>query len=110
MAYNSGSGLASLAGIVGGGIGGYLGYNQAIEIGMAPFQGAIIMGAIGFVAGSAGAFVLKSLMQFFIYIVLFALLAYFFREQVATLTGIDPVAAVETALGNFGIKADLAPD
>ncbi len=110
MAYNSGSGLASLAGVIGGGIGAYLGYQQAIEIDMSPVQGAMIMGAIGFVAGSAGAFVLKSLMQFLVYLILFSLLAYIFREQVETLTGINPVSAVETTLGKFGISVDMTSD
>ncbi|MBY9067249.1 hypothetical protein K1X12_10085 [Hyphomonas sp. WL0036] len=110
MAYNSGTGLASLAGVVGGGVGAYLGYNEAMEIGMQPIQGALIMGAVGLVVGSAGAFVLKSLAQFIIYIVMFALLAYIFRGQIEALTGINPVEALETTLNNFGINIDLAKD
>jgi len=105
MAYNSGVRLAGLAGLIGGGIGAYLGYNQAIAIeDMAPVEGALIMGAIGMVAGSAGAFVLKSAMQFIIYIILFALLAYFFRAQIEGLTGIDPVGAVMSTLEGWGIR------
>ena len=110
MAYNSGTGLASLAGVIGGGIGAYLGYNEAMEIGMQPVQGALIMGAVGLVVGSAGAFILKSLAQFLIYIVMFALLAYIFREQIEALTGINPVEALETTLGKLGLDVDLARD
>lgn len=110
MAYNSGTGLASLAGLIGGGIGAYLGFNQAEAIGMPPIQGALIMGAIGVVVGSAGAFVLKSLAQFVIYIIMFALLAYIFRGQIEALTGINPISALENTLGNFGINIDLSSD
>ncbi len=111
MAYNSGVQLAGLAGIIGGGIGAYLGYNQGlITDGISPVQGALIMGAIGMVAGSAGAFILKSAMQFIVYLVLFALLAYIFRGQIEQLTGVNPVQALEVTLSNFGIDIDLAKD
>ena len=111
MAYNSGTGLASLAGIVGGGVGAYLGYNQgAVTDGISPVQGALIMGAIGLVAGSAGAFVLKSLMQFVVYVIMFALVAYIFRGQIESLTGVNPVTALEVTLANFGLNVDLSPD
>ncbi len=111
MAYNSGTGLASLAGVIGGGIGAYLGYNQGLVTeGISPVQGALIMGAIGLVVGSAGAFILKSLMQFIVYIIMFALLAYIFRGQIEALTGVNPVTALEITLGNFGLNVDLSPD
>lgn len=108
MAYNSGTGLASLAGVIGGGIGAYLGYNQGLVTdGISPVQGALIMGAIGLVIGSAGAFILKSLMQFIIYIIMFALLAYIFRGQIEALTGIDPVAAVQNTLNSWGLPVNF---
>ena len=66
--------------------------------------------AIGLVVGSAGAFVLKSLMQFIVYIIMFALLAYIFRGQIEALTGVNPVTALEITLGNFGLNVDLSPD
>lgn len=111
MAYNSGVQLAGLAGVIGGGIGAYLGYNQGLVTdGISPIQGALIMGAIGMVAGSAGAFILKSAMQFIIYIIMFALLAYIFRGQIEQLTGVNPVTALEVTLANFGIEVDLASD
>jgi len=43
MAYNSGVQLAGLAGIVGGGLGAYFGYNYAIAESMPPVQGALIL-------------------------------------------------------------------
>lgn len=104
MAYNSGIRLASLAGVIGGGVGAYLGYNQAIATDMPPIQGALIMGAIGIVAGSAGAFVLKSALQFLIYLILIAAVCFFFRGQIEGMTGIDPVAAVENTLNAFGLS------
>ncbi len=109
MAYNSGVQLAGLAGIIGGGIGAYLGYNQASAIGMDPLQGAAILGGVGLVAASAGAFVLKSAMQFIIYIILFLALAYFFRNQIEALTGINPVSAVFNTLESWGIPVGDIP-
>lgn len=105
MAYNSGVRLAGLAGIVGGGLGAYLGYNQAIAMdgSISPVQGALIMGAVGMVAGSAGAFVLKSAMQFIIYLIMLGLIVYIFREPIEGLTGINPVDAVLNTLGGWGI-------
>lgn len=109
MAYNSGTGLASLAGVIGGGVGAYLGYNQGMATdGISPIQGALIMGAIGLVVGSAGAFILKSLMQFIVYIIMFVLLAYIFRGQIEALTGVNPVTALEVTLANFGLNVDLS--
>ncbi|MFN7056734.1 hypothetical protein [Hyphomonas sp.] len=104
MAYNSGVKLASLTGVIGGGIGAYLGYNQGLTSEtISPVQGALIMGAIGIVGGSAGAFILKSAMQFIIYIIMLAVIAYFFRGQIEGLTGVDPVAAVGNTLASWGI-------
>lgn len=108
MAYNSGTGLASLAGVIGGGIGAYLGYNQGLVTdGISPVQGALIMGAVGLIVGSAGAFILKSMMQFVIYIIMFALLAYIFRGQIEALTGVDPVAAVQNTLNGWGVPVNF---
>lgn len=109
MAYNSGVQLSGLAGIVGAAVGGYLGYNQAAAAGLEPITGALILGGIGLVVASAGAFVLKSAMQFIIYIILFGVLAYVFRGQIEALTGIDPVAAVFNTLKAWGVPVGSIP-
>jgi hypothetical protein len=103
MAYNSGVQLAGIAGIVGGGLGAYFGYNYAITEGMPPIQGALILGAIGMIAFSAGAFVLKSVLQFIVYVIMLGLVIYIFREPIEGLTGINPVEAVHTALTGWGL-------
>lgn len=105
MAYNSGVRLAGLAGIVGAGVGGYLGYNQAMAMdgSISPIQGALIMGAVGMVAGSAGAFILKSLAQFIVYLILIGLLGYIFRDTIEAMTGVNPVDAVMTTLRGWGL-------
>lgn len=105
MAYNSGTQLAGLAGIVGAGVGAYLGYNLGLSSEtVSPIHGALIMGGIGLVAGSLGAFILKSAVQFIIYVVMILIVSYFFREQIEAMTGIDPVAAVESALNSIGLS------
>lgn len=109
MAYNSGVQVSGLAGIIGAAVGGYLGYNQAAAAGLEPMTGALIMGGIGLVVASAGAFVLKSAMQFIIYIILFGVLAYFFRDQIEALTGIDPVSAVFNTLKGWGVPVGEIP-
>lgn len=110
MAYNSGVQLAGLAGIVGGGIGAYLGYNQGmVTEGVSPVQGALIMGAIGMVAGSAGAFILKSAMQFVVYVIMLGLVVYIFRDPIEGLTGVNPVEAVYNTLAGFGIDLGAPP-
>lgn len=107
MAYNSGVRLAGLAGIVGGGLGAYLGYNQGmVTEGISPVQGALIMGAIGMVVGSAGAFVLKSAMQFIVYLIMLGLIVYIFRDAIEGMTGVNPVDAVLNTLGAWGIHID----
>lgn len=103
MAYASGVRLSSLAGLIGAGVGAYLGYNQAPAVDMEPWMGAAVLGGVGLVAGSAGAFILRSAMQFLIYVVLLGILAYFLRDQIEALTGIDPVSAFLRVLHNFGI-------
>lgn len=103
MAYNSGVQLAGLAGIVGGGLGAYFGYNYAIVEGMPPIQGALILGAVGMIAFSAGAFILKSAMQFIVYVIMLGLVVYIFRNQIEGLTGINPVLAVHTTLTGWGL-------
>ncbi len=105
MAYSSGAGLGGLAGLVGGAIGAYFGYNEAVAMNdMAPWMGAAILGGVGFVVGSAGAFILKSAMQFIIYILLFAILAFFFHNQIEALTGIDPIVAFVEGMERIGLK------
>ena len=104
MAYASGIRISSVAGVIGAGVGGYIGYTQAADL--SPVAGALILGAIGFVAGSAGAFLLKSLMQFVIYIILFGIVAYFFQHQIEALTGINPISATLNLLADFGLPVD----
>ena len=104
MAYASGVRLSSVAGIVGAVVGGYIGYTQAQDVSnLEPVTAAIILGAIGMVAGSAGAFILKSLLQFAIYILLFGVVAYVFQNQIESLTGINPVDATLAFLRDMGI-------
>ncbi|MEQ3651676.1 hypothetical protein [Hyphomonas sp.] len=107
MAYASGIGISSLAGAIGAVVGGYIGFTQAADISnLEPVSGALILGAIGFVAGSAGAFLLKSLMQFVIYIILFGIVAYFFQHQIEALTGINPVSATLNFLADLGLPVN----
>lgn len=106
MAYASGVRLSSFAGLVGAGLGAYLGYSYAGAPGVeevTPVQGALILGALGFVVGSAGAFILRSLVQFLIYLILIGLVAYFLREPIESMTGVDPITAFLAVLHNFGI-------
>ena len=109
MAYASGVQLSGLAGIVGAAVGGYIGYTQAADVSnLTPISGALILGGVGLVAGSAGAFLLKSLMQFAIYIILVGVLAYVFQNQIEALTGINPVAATLNFLGDLGLPVKSA--
>ena len=106
MAYNSGVQLAGLAGIVGGGLGAYFGYNYAIAESMPPVQGALILGAVGMIAFSAGAFILKSAMQFIVYLIMLGLIVYIFRDAIEGMTGVNPVEAVLNTLSAWGIHID----
>ena len=104
MAYASGIRISSVAGIIGAGVGGYIGFTQASDVSnLSPVAGSLILGAIGFVAGSAGAFILKSLMQFVIYIILFGIVAYVFQNQIEAMTGINPVDATIHVLRDWGL-------
>ncbi|MAB11284.1 hypothetical protein [Hyphomonas sp.] len=104
MAYASGVKLSSLAGLVGAAVGGYIGYTQAGHVSeLEPVAGALILGAIGLVVGSAGAYLLKSLMQFLIYLIMFGVLAYVFQNQIEQLTGINPVNATISLLEDIGM-------
>lgn len=104
MAYASGVRLSSLAGIVGAAVGAYIGYTQAENVSnLEPFAGALILGGVGLVAGSAGAFLLKSLMQFLIYIILFGVVLYVFQGQIEGMTGINPVQAFLNVLADLGL-------
>ena len=104
MAYASGIRISSVAGIIGAGVGGYIGFTQAADVSnLSPVAGSLILGAIGFVAGSAGAFILKSLMQFVIYIILFGIVAFVFQNQIEAMTGINPVTAVLGLLRDWGL-------
>lgn len=109
MAYASGVQLSGLAGVVGAAVGGYIGYTQAADVSnLTPIAGALIMGGAGLVAGSAGAFLLKSLMQFLIYIIMFGVVIYVFQHQIESMTGINPVQAVLNFLGDLGLPVKTA--
>ena len=104
MAFMANPGLSGLAGLVLGGVGAYLGYEQAAGIeGVEPWQGAALLGVGGLIVGSAGAFVLKSLLQFLIYVILVLVLAFVFRGQIHTLTGVDPISGAIAAMENRGV-------
>lgn len=106
MAYASGRGVTGLGGLVGLAIGAYLGYNEAASVSsdMSPLMGAGILGIVGLVVGSAGAFLLKTVSQFLIYILLFGVLAFFFRDQIEALTGVDPVNAFLDGFERIGVN------
>lgn len=107
MAYASGVRVSSLAGLVGAAVGGYIGYTQAADVSeLTPIAGALILGGVGLVAGSAGAFLLKSLMQFLIYVIMFGVLIYVFQGPIEQLTGINPVQATLHLLADIGIPVD----
>ncbi|MEO1641959.1 MAG: hypothetical protein AAFR74_01390 [Pseudomonadota bacterium] len=88
--------VGGVTGVIGALIGGFMGYRQAIEVGMEPWQGALILGGVGLVLGSAGGFILRTLGAILTYVVLLGVLAYFFRDQIELLTNIDPVDAAMT--------------
>ncbi|MDG1825048.1 MAG: hypothetical protein P8H62_02160 [Henriciella sp.] len=96
--------VGGVAGVVGALIGGFMGFRQAIEIGMQPWQGALILGAVGLILGSAGGYILRTLSALLVYVILLGVLAYFFRDQIELLTGIDPV---ESAITIFNDCLDL---
>lgn len=104
MAFLGNPGLSSIAGVVGGGIGAYLGYQEAETVAnLQPWQGAAILGVAGFVLGSAGAFILKSASQFLFYVLLVAILAFTFRTPIYNMTGVDPVSATLNTLEKWGV-------
>ena len=104
MAYASGVRVSSLAGLVGAAVGGYIGYTQAANVSeLTPIAGALILGGVGLVAGSAGAFLLKSLMQFLIYLIMFGVLIYVFQDPIEQLTGINPVNATVSLMEDIGL-------
>jgi len=63
----------------------------------------VILGGVGLVVGSAGAFLLKSLMQFLIYLIMFGVLAYVFQNQIEAMTGINPVNATVSMMEDIGL-------
>jgi hypothetical protein len=90
-------------------VGGYIGYTQAADVSnLTPISGALILGGVGLVAGSAGAFLLKSMMQFVVYLILVGVLAYVFQHQIESMTGINPVAATLEFLGDMGLPVKTA--
>ena len=110
MAYASGVRLSSLAGLVGAGVGGYIGYTQAADVSdLTPITGALILGGVGLVAGSAGAFILKSLMQFVIYAIMLGVVVFVFQNQIEALTGINPVDATVQFLRDLGLPVGAIP-
>ncbi|MEM9179401.1 MAG: hypothetical protein AAGA89_06800 [Pseudomonadota bacterium] len=110
MAYASGIRLSSLAGLVGAGVGGYIGYTQAANVSdLTPVTGALILGGVGLVAGSAGAFILKSLMQFLIYAIMLGVVIFVFQNQIESMTGINPVDASLSFLRGLGLPVGAIP-
>ena len=110
MAYASGVKLSSLAGCVGAAVGGYIGYTQAADVSnLTPVSGALILGGVGLVAGSAGAFLLKSTTQFVIYLVMLGVVMFVFQDQVEQLTGLNPVDATVSLLRDIGLPIDAVP-
>lgn len=103
MAYMDNRNTSVVAGVIIGGIGGYLGWEQAAATGVSPILGALIFGAAGFVVGMAGAFIFKSLAQFAVFLVLIGAIVYFAQGPITQMTGINPVDAVLGFLRNFGI-------
>jgi hypothetical protein len=65
---------------------------------------ALILGAVGLILGSAGGYILRTLSALLVYVILLGVLAYFFRDQIELLTGIDPV---ESAITIFNDCLDL---
>lgn len=110
MAYASGVKLSSLAGIIGAGVGGYIGYTQAAEVSsLTPISGAMILGGVGLVAGSAGAFLLRSVMQFIIYVIMLGVVVFVFQNQIEAMTGINPIDATVSFLRGMGLPVDMIP-
>ncbi|MEP1143868.1 MAG: hypothetical protein ABJH52_09115 [Henriciella sp.] len=110
MAYASGIRLSSLAGLIGAGVGGYIGYTQAATVSdLTPITGALILGGVGLVAGSAGAFILKSVMQFIIYAIMLGVVVFVFQSQIEALTGINPVEATIGFLRGLGLPVSMIP-
>jgi hypothetical protein len=110
MAYASGVRLSSLAGLVGAAIGGYIGYTQAADVSdLQPVTGALILGGVGLVAGSAGAFILKSAMQFLIYAIMLGVVVFVFQNQIEALTGMNPVDATIAFLRDLGLPVGMIP-
>lgn len=110
MAYASGVRLSSIAGLVGAGVGGYIGYTQAADVSdLTPITGALILGGVGLVAGSAGAFILKSLMQFVIYAIMLGVVVFVFQNQIEAMTGINPVEATLSFLRDLGLPVGMIP-
>lgn len=109
MAYMQNRNVSVLAGVVMGGVGAYLGFEQATATGVNPFLGALIFGGAGFVIGMAGAFILKSLSQFLIFLLLISAIIYFARTPIERMTGVDPVDSVVTVLQNLGLPVGDAP-
>ncbi|NQY14905.1 MAG: hypothetical protein HRT81_13740 [Henriciella sp.] len=108
MAYASGVRLSSIAGLVGAGVGGYIGYTQAADVSdLTPITGALILGGVGLVAGSAGAFILKSLMQFVIYAIMLGVVVFVFQNQIEAMTGINPVEATLSFLKGLGLPVEM---
>lgn len=108
MAYASGIRLSGLAGIIGAGVGGYIGYTQAADVSsLTPVSGGLILGAVGLVAGSAGAFLLKSVMQFIIYAIMLGIVVFVFQSQIEAMTGINPISATLEFLRDMGLPIDM---
>ncbi|MEM6627413.1 MAG: hypothetical protein AAF719_11975 [Pseudomonadota bacterium] len=75
------------------------GMGQAELSGANPLFGAALFGAIGFVVGRLAAIVLRTASSFLMLAVLLVGLMVVFREQITQLTGIDPVAWLQSVIG-----------
>ncbi len=87
-------------GLIGAILGGLMGYRQALEAGISPVQGALILGAFGLIVGSAGGFMLRTLGSLILYIVLVAAVIYIFRQPMETMLGLDPTTSFGTLLND----------
>ena len=81
-------GIGAIAGAV-------LGYVQAVEVGVNPVQGAGIFALFGFILGGLASLFFRSLPAIILYIFIAGVAVYVFRGPIETMTGLDPIAAIE---------------
>lgn len=84
-----------IAGIIGAGIGAFLGYREALVTdGVEPWLGALIFGAVGLIVGSVGGLLIRGASAIILYLILLGVLGFVFRDQIEMMTGTDPVDAI----------------